>query len=89
MSGYGGNQTARRKTNAFDKQLDTFGALPEVRLVLSILTRAGLDALNGDWRAVAFIQSPDFENYCEWIGVNAERLRERLQERFNERFFAN
>lgn len=88
MSGYGGNQTGRRRTTAFDNWMEA-GVSPEVRFVLAILARAGLDMLNGDPNARRFILSDDFDNYCDWVGVNAARLRQRLQERFNERFFAN
>jgi len=90
MSGYGGNQTRRRKTKALDDRTTRDILMPEVRLILAILARAGLDALNGDRRAWLFISSTEFENYCDWIGVNAGRLRQRLQEaKTNERFYVS
>lgn len=89
MSGYGGARHGRRKTKAFENRLEVWNVSPEVRLILAILARAGLDMLNGDPNARRFILSDDFDNYCDWVGVNAARLRQRLQEKFNERFFAN
>lgn len=77
MSGYGGNQTRRRKTNTFNQRAE-IGISPEARLIVAVLARAGLDMLNGNRDATAFVRSPDFDWYCQWVGIDAENLRGRL-----------
>lgn len=52
---------------------------PEVRLIVAILARAGIDYLHGSLNATVFVWSADFNWYCEWIGVEPDRLRLRLE----------
>jgi hypothetical protein len=78
MTGIGGNQSTRRKTKAFENRLEIEGASPEVRLIVAILARAGIDTLNGDQSAAVFVRSNEFDRWCEMVGVNADKLRERL-----------
>lgn len=53
---------------------------PEARLIVAIIARAGQDVRNGNRAAVAFVQSADFDYWCDWIGVRTEKLRSRILE---------
>lgn len=76
MSGYGRNQTGRRKTY---RRVEVENVQLEIQLILAILARAGIDYLNGQKDAALFIHSRELDYYCEWIGVNADHLRARLR----------
>ena len=77
MSGYGGARFGRRYNRQVEQRID--GDLwPEARLVLALLARALMDAMNGDPGARLWLTDPAFESWCAWLDINPDRLRARV-----------
>lgn len=79
MSGYGRNETTRRITRRLDDRLRIPDESPEIRLIIALLVRAAVDYMNGSSSAAVFIQSPDFDDWCDWGGIDPASLRDRLE----------
>ena len=53
--------------------------VPEVRLICAILELAVHDLRHGYPDARRFIQSPDFDYWCDAIGLDATAVRQHLR----------
>ena len=80
MTGISGANWGRRyNAHAQSRVLDGI-TYPEVKLVVAIIGRAILDALNGDPRSLTYVQTDqDFALWCDLVGIDTGRVRKRLQ----------
>ena len=58
----------------------------QLRLVYAILAQGLQDAANGDPGAVKWLNGRAFAHWCEWVDVDAPRLRRRMQDVVPGRF---
>lgn len=79
MTGIGGARWGRRfNAHAQSRMLDGI-TCPEVKLVVAILGRALVDALNGDPAGRTYVQSDDFAYWCDLVGIDPDRIRQRME----------